>query len=734
MRLWLGLACLAVNAADITGVVLDASTREPVGKALIQNLSAGTQTVSDTKGRFSVDVPATPAQLQASCSGYRPFKMTFRGNGELEILLTPDTLRQSEQVTVSAGPYAVEAQNALSLAGMELRNLASVLADDPLRAVQGLPGVNPNDDFQSQITLRGAAPHRVGVYLDGVLLHTPFHTLQADPTSASLTVISSDLLERAELHASSPPAQFADRTAGAVDLWLREGDRKKFTGRGAASASNASILLEGPLRAGRGAWLISARKSYLQYIINTTSDEPSIAFGFSDVQGRASYDLSRRHMVSLTGITGRSGLDRSGAESAIGINTFFQSGYTFSLVKAGSRWTPGRLLMQSNAAWIRERFENINRARDPLAGGHYNEWVANADNNWQWNENANLSFGANLRRMRDEGFLDRRSTAPPLVQRIDQYRGTGLRGGMHAVQQWQGFRGKLTLRAGGRFDRHSVNEVSALSPQASVSLYVTPSTQVNANWGTYVQYPELNQSYSRFGRINLLAERAVQTQLSLEQRLGERTRVRVTAYDRADRDLIARPMQDARMLNGRVYTGNVLAPYENSLRGYARGLQFLLQRRSTNGITGWASYTYNATRMREGVTGLRYPADFDQRHLVNLFLSYRLRPTVNLSGRWTYGSGFPVRAFAEGTNPFFLSTQRNQLRLPEYHRLDVRANKTFVKKGWHIMLFVEVINLYNRDNARFDDVRGIDTRTRLIRLGFEQMFPIVPSAGVAVEW
>jgi len=734
MRFWLGLVCWAAQAAEVTGVVRDASTREPVGKAIIQNLTAGSQVISDAMGRFTLPATDVPAQLQASCAGYRPFKMTLVSGAELEILLTPDTLRQSEQVTVSAGPYAVEAQNALSLAGMELRNLASVLSDDPLRAVQGLPGVNPNDDFQSQISFRGASPHRIGVFLDGVLLHTPFHTLQADPTSASLTVISSDLLERAELHASTPPAQFADRTVGAVDLWLRDGDRKKFTGRAAASASNASLLLEGPLFAGRGAWLISARKSYLQYIINKTSDVPSIAFGFSDVQGRVNYDLTRRHNVSLTGILGSSGLDRSGAESTLGINSVFESAYTFALLKAGSRWTPGRLLMQSNAAWIRERFENINRVRDPLASGFYNEWVGNSDNNWQWHENASLSFGANLRRMRDEGYLDRRSTGAPFVQRIDQYRGRGLRGGVHAVQHWQGFQGKLHVRAGGRVDRHSVNEVSAASPMASLSVYLTPSTQVNANWGTYVQYPELSQSFSRFGRMTLLAERAVQTQLSVEQRLGERTRFRVTAYDRADRDLIFRPLEEPRMLNGRVYAGNLLAPYANSLRGYARGVQFLVQRRSSNGLTGWASYNYNAARVREGVTGIHYAADFDQRHLVNLFLSYRLRPTVNLSGRWTYGSGFPVRAFAEGANPFLLSGQRNEVRLPRYHRLDVRANKTFVKKGWHITLFVEVINLYNHDNVRFDEVRGIDTRTRLIRLGFEQMFPIVPSAGMAVEW
>ncbi len=44
----------------------------------------------------------------------------------------------------------------MGLAGNELRNLASVLADDPLRAVQSMPGVASNDDFRAQVSIRGA--------------------------------------------------------------------------------------------------------------------------------------------------------------------------------------------------------------------------------------------------------------------------------------------------------------------------------------------------------------------------------------------------------------------------------------------------------------------------------------------------------------------------------------------------------------------------------------------------
>jgi hypothetical protein len=728
-----------LHSEQISGVVLDATTKEPIGRALVRDLISAKQTETDDKGRFSLgERSASQVSLQITCVGYRPLRLTANPaqSRDLEIALIPDTLRHSETLQVAAGPYALESPNSVSLAGAELRNLASVLADDPLRAIQGLPGINTGDDFQSQISLRGAGFQRIGVYLDGVLLHSPFHTLQADPTSASLSILSSDLLEHAELFSGAPPARFADRTAGAIDVRLRDGDRKKFTGRAAASASNASMSLEAPFAAGRGSWLVSARKSYLQYIIEASSDEPGLAFGFSDMQGRLAYGLTPRHSVSLSLINGRSGLDRSGAESMVGLNTFFESGYAFTLAKIGSRSSPAStLVLNHTAAWLRERYENRNRERNPLAFGHYGEWIANSDNIWQFHENASLVFGGTLRRIRDDGFLDRRLAAPPFSARLDQYRGNGIRGGVHSGPQFSLWQGRLQLRAGGRADYHSVNETTAWSPSAAATWVVRPGSQFNAAWGSYAQYPELNQFYSRFGNIRLLPERANHVQAGWEQRWGERTRIRFEAYHRADRDLLFRPLFEARILGGRIYGGSNTAPILNSVRGDSRGMQIFVQRRSSNGVTGWVSYAYSVSKLRDGTLGLRFPSDFDQRHTANVFLSYRWKPDVNFSGRWLAGSGFPVRGFVRGTNPqFFLSGQRNQLRLPTYHRMDFRANKTFLRRGWHITLYAEVVNLYGRDNVRFDEMRGFDARTGAARLGFDKLFPVLPSAGVSMEF
>jgi len=713
-------------SAEVSGRVIDATTREPVAKVAVRGLDK--QTLSDAQGRFTLAIDS--GKLQFSSVGYKPLQVDVTANQELEVSLVPDTLSRTERMDVEAGPFGIEAPASVSLAGAELRNLASVLADDPLRAVQGLPGVTSNDDFSSQISLRGAGFQRVGIYIDGVLLHSPYHTLQADPSSASLTVLSSDLLERAELHPGPIPVNLADRTAAAVDLRMRDGDRKEFHGRAAASASNSSITLEGPLFGKRrGSWLLSARKSYLQYLIGRATDDTSLAFGFWDAQGRVAYDVNPSHTVWVSLMHGGSGLDRTGAVN-LGLNSFFTSDYTFTVGTVGSRWTGARsVVLNSSGSWMRERYLNINRDRDPLALGHYGEWIGNFDNTWQWGERATLLFGGVVRRLRDYGYLDRRLASPPFVTRQDEYRGVALRGGAHVAQQLTLWRGKLWMRAGGRWDSHSVSAPQGLSPNASVTLNVIPRGQLHIAWGQAVQYPELSQLYSRYGRTTLLPERSSHTSVGWEQKLDERTRVRAEVYERLDRDLIFRPLYEPRILDGRVSGGNLAAPIVNSLRGYGRGFQFFLQRRTANGLTGWASYSYGRARLRNG------PADFDQRHTANVYLSYRMRPTVNLSSRFTYGSGFPLRGFYQGSEAaFFLSTQRNRLNLPAYHRMDFRANKTFVRKGWHITLFAEVVNLYNHRNVRFDDVRGIDVRTGSVRLGFEKLFPILPSAGLSIDF
>jgi hypothetical protein len=108
---------------------------------------------------------------------------------------------------------------------------------------------------------------------------------------------------------------------------------------------------------------------------------------------------------------------------------------------------------------------------------------------------------------------------------------------------------------------------------------------------------------------------------------------------------------------------------------------------------------------------------------------------VNLSAKWSYGSGFPVPGFFEQRGGiYYLTAVRNQARLGQYSRTDLRINKQKVFDRWKMTIYGEVVNVFNRGNYRFDSYDGFNARTGQAYLSFAKMFPILPSAGLMVEF
>ena len=185
--MWFTLAVLLLGAAplpaddpsaDVKGRVVDAQTGQPIGKAVVTVRERQSETVTDANGRFQLaDLPAGSVEIVVTTVGYGFAQRTLAvGGPEVEIRLTQEALRRAEEVAVSASafdPADLAAPAAQVLAGTELKNLASVLVDDPLRSVQSLPGVATGDDFEATFAVRGSGFETVGLYIDGVLMTRP---------------------------------------------------------------------------------------------------------------------------------------------------------------------------------------------------------------------------------------------------------------------------------------------------------------------------------------------------------------------------------------------------------------------------------------------------------------------------------------------------------------------------------------------------------------------------------
>ena len=732
---------------EIQGSVVDARGGEFLANVVVQLVDAPYRATTDSTGRFHITgVPPGDYTVNISTVGYHLVKKAFHLDaGEIkdfEVVLSPDTFHQTETVVAQADPFETtraDSPSTLVLAGNDAKNLGSVLADDPLRAVQGLPGVSSNNDFDARFSLRGADYSRVGLFIDGVLLHAPFHTIEGTSVTGSGTAFNADIVEEMELYPGAFPARYGDRTAGVLDVTTRDGNRSDYTFRVEASMSNAGFLAEGPFgkKKKKGSWLVSARKSYLQYILERTFPDNAMVFGMEDVQGRLAYDFSPRNAITLFVLESYSDLDRSSTRSTLGINSLMESGYHYTLGNFGWRYSPSdKLLIKNHTAWMREKSDGSNPSSRLLGNDFYGEWVWNTDVSWMWNQRAPLEAGWSVRQLREEGSSNQYLTNQVAPNVKDHFNGTATRTGGYVQQSWLAWSGRVRLNAGARWDQNSLDHVATTSPAASLSLRVAQGTHFDLSWGQYVQYPEISVLTSPLGGRWMLPERSTHAVAGVEQRLGQRTRLRAEFYDRDDRDMVFQPTYDARLLLPK-YT--VLGPssspqYVNSLRGYARGVEFFLQRSSANRFTGWISYAYGRTENRDGVTGNRFPSDYDQRHTVNFYGGYRLSPTLNLSLRWEYGSNFPIPGYLTkvGSN-YYLTTIRDQLRLPSYQRADFRVNKAWTRKRWRVTLYGEVVNLTNRTNYLYDSFNGYTTSTHQAYITLDKMFPILPSVGMVLE-
>jgi len=746
--IFVSLSAWAQDGGDIAGRVLNWKDNEPLARVQIQLQGTALRAVTDDDGKFRIAgvMPGTYV-LQASTVGYYVLRqevvLAAGDSKNLDIVLVSSNSTVTSNVDVSADPFQIEAEagvSGFSLEGDERKNLAGVLADDPLRAVQSLPGVTSNNDFSSEFSIRGAAFDRIGLFFDGVLLHAPVHTTDGSADNGSLTIFNGDLTQDMTLYQGAWPVRYSDRTAGILSVESREGTREKVQGQITASASNAGFLLEGPWNSKkRGSWLVSFRKSYLQYILNRIDfgDQAPLAFGFMDGQARLSYDLSPKHSLTLTYLDGTSNVDRTRFRDELGPNTLMASAFRFTLLNAGSRFAPNEhLLIANHFSWSHERGNATNRDDALLTDQHYMEWAWHGDVTVMWKKDFTLEFGGQFRRVNQQVLDHELVYTPELVSAPDFAHGIGRELGGYVQESFVIPSGRFRVTTGVRLDDLNVAADEVFSPYASMSVQPWKRTSVEFSWGQYSQFPELSQFFSLYAQGRLLPERATHYEAAIEQRLSERTRLRIELYDRQDRDLLARPELFPRLAaDGSVVPAVADASLSNSERGYARGVEIFVQRRTVNGFTGWISYAYGQTMVSDGVLNLRFPSDYDQRHTFNVYISRRLKPTVNVSARVTYGSGMPLPGFYELVpGGYAISQRRNDLRAPLYERTDLRLNKAYVKQKVKTTVYGEIVNITNHNNRDFDTPGPYDTSSKRTFPNFYSMFPILPSAGVVLEF
>ncbi len=133
------------------------------------------------------------------------------------------------------------------------------------------------------------------------------------------------------------------------------------------------------------------------------------------------------------------------------------------------------------------------------------------------------------------------------------------------------------------------------------------------------------------------------------------------------------------------------------------------------------------------------PRTLDQRHAVGLNLIYRPNSKWQISSTFQYHSGWPatesifvVDSLPDGSLTLAREVgELNALRLPAYHRLDLRFTRNFSVGRGVLQAYLDIFNVYNRENLRSYgfSVQVNDGVVSTRQVGGEKLLPMLPSIG-----
>jgi len=728
---------------SISGVVKgDAGQPAPSAQVCVQDTNRCAVTGAD--GTFRIpEIRAGLALLSVTVAG-QPALKNIRAevraglDAGVEIVLA-ELRAVTETVTVNDSVFVAPEEIKNSGFLIQRREVSKIAGSlqDVARYVQTLPGVViGSNDFRNDIIVRGGSPLENLFVVDNIEIPNINAFANFASAGGTVSLLDAELLQDVTFLSGGYPSPFINRTSSVLQVAQREGSREAFSGRVTVGFAGGGTILEGPIRKGRGSWIISTRRSFLDAF---TDD---IGFGGVPVlytlNAKATYDLTPRDRiwgVTVTGSdsirlgarqqdtkddTGASGLDirYDGWRSANGLNwqrlmgerAVGLLGITHSEAKVG---TAVRDLLRNGPRDFSRPVDQL-IAASPLvyrdnsregettikydytaylpvieklqAGGSYKIFRINYDTASPFGQNSPYSRVNDLNPFRiEQSFL-------------------AFQPGAY-LQNTRNIGRRLSLTVGGRMDNYRYVSRTRFSPRAGISYRLTEKASLRLSYGQYFQQP-LFLFLSAFAQNrDLTVFRADHWVAGMSYVLSPTLRFTVEAYTKAYRDYPVSsqfPALSLANVGDTFAVRDIVFPLTSAGRGRARGLEFFVEKKFTDKWFGQANFALMRSR-QGGLDGVLRPSTFDYPRVVNAVGGYRFNAKWELSLRGSYLSGRPFTPFDEAASrqlnrAVFDLSRVNALRLPAYARLDLRVDRMFTVRGKPFLVFAGAQNIANRRN------------------------------------
>ena len=738
----------------IGGRVLDQRSLTPLVGANIVLQGTGLGAATDEDGLFLItDVLPGSYNLEIYYIGYHTVKrsnliVSPNRTSTLEVHMEENYL-EGETIEITGSFFDKPRDAVVSTRSMNYEEIRRSPGDlvDIQRAVQALPAVISGNDKLNEIIVRGGYPGENLFLMDNIEIPNPNHFPVQGSGGGPINLLNSYMVRNIDFYAGAFSSRYGDKASSVMDISLRNGATERFMAEANMGMAGLGLLLEGPAGS-RGSYIVSARRSYLDWIIKSTG--LTAVPQYYNFQGKMTLNLNSKNTLLINGLYGSDNINIEGDEEAgfsRGAENVDTRNYQF-IYGATLKTIWNRQLYSFTTVsgvqsdYFAEVYENPGREVFFVNDSRENEYTAKTDFVWSPAHRLNLDFGASFKVSRfnydvkndpDTLFIydpngSKPDSAIGIFRTYPEYRidrkVTSSKTATYAQFSWD-FLLRWRITGGFRYDYFEYTDFNTWSPRLGLSYQVFSGLSLNLAYGKHYQSPSYIELAGNETNRKLRSKYNHQYVGGIDYLIRDDFKIMLELYYKDYRDV---------PINKILTTDDPFdfddGTYLNEGSGDSRGFEIFLQKKMVHRFSSIVSYAYSQSRSLDPRFKSYYPSDYDYRQVLNFLTGYKypfrdqdwyrqIRSKIwfqifswlpflpademELSVKFRYMGGRPY------TPPVYYPELRewiveagqplNTSRYPVYHRLDVRIDRRFIFQKLNLVIFFDLVNIYNRNNV-----------------------------------
>ena len=737
---------------QIKGKVLDYETKQPLPGVNIFIPDSGKGTASDINGMY---------QLNNLENGHYSVAFSFIGYEKIiktDIIISPGRIFYlnvelipvaitTQGIEVSSGFFdKVESQplSSIAFSSEEIRR-APGAAGDVSRIIFGLPSLAKINDTKNSLIVRGGSAVENKFYIDNIEIPNINHFPVQGSTEGPIGIINVDFIENVNFFSGGFSSIFPNSMSSIMELKFREGNRNNMYAQLEMSMQGFGGVIEGPLSNGKGSYMLSVRRSYLDLLLGLMNEKVGMPT-YSDIQGKVVYDLSKNQKLSFIDVfsidhqvtkqedardnknnvypdynyyTNTSGINLQSLWGNTGYSNISVS-HSYSKTKCTfSQTKDGKLLLNNHSVEQEFSLRNINhfmlRSNFKIEFG-IDAKLVNTNYNQFYNEYQDL--------------LGNKTDAMTIDKNINSY----ILGGFTNML-WNPI-ANLSINPGVRFDHYSYNSASNFSPRISLVYNINDQTSLTGAFGIYYQNIPWVIAAQKDDFKKLKNPKATHYILGINHLLTESTKLTLEFYNKEYSDFPMDPTQPDFFIFDQAVLENIFMNHESLVsegKANSKGIELTIQKKLAKEFYGLISGSLSKVKYQD-LNGQWHDRIYENRFNFAVEGGYKPNERWEFSLRWIYAGGAPYTPFNEEASVkadqgVLDYTKINASRLPDFHSLNVRVDRRFHYQSSTLIVYLSIWNAYGRKNISSYSWNEIDNK-----IAEEKMWGTLPVFGIEYKF